>query len=129
MIRDCALALPSLMISSPATCFSVHPGGMGRRETFFGVGGAITSVVAPQRANAAVKKVSARDGALAYARIVEARAELNKVEKMVAGGDFSGAAALLQAPVLANFEADSTMLVQSPVLTAEDKKTIGTIRT
>ena len=83
--------------------------------------------VAPALA-AAPKKYSAADASKAFAELKAARMALDAVDKPLAGGDLEKAAAALQAPPLLAFEDNATIIVQAPVLTAEDKKAIGTIR-
>ena len=68
------------------------------------------------------------DAQKAFAELKEARMALDAVDKPLAGGDLEKAAAALQAPPLVAFEDNATIIVQAPVLTAEDKKAIGTIR-
>ena len=74
------------------------------------------------------RKYSAADASKAFAELKAARAALDAVDKPLAGGDLEKAAAALQAPPLVAFEDNATIIVQAPVLTAEDKKAIGTIR-
>ena len=89
----------------------------------------VPPLIAVAPAHAASKKYSAADAQKAFAELKAARAALDAVDKPLAGGDLEKAAAALQAPPLVAFEDNATIIVQAPVLTAEDKKAIGTIRT
>ncbi|EGB03032.1 hypothetical protein AURANDRAFT_68360 [Aureococcus anophagefferens] len=80
----------------------------------------------PLAAAAAPKKYSADDAKQAIAGIKAGRKALDGIDALLAKGDFDGAAAAL-APIDA-FEDQATIIIQAPVLAAEDKKAIGTIR-
>ena len=100
---------------------------MTRRRALLQSGAAAANAL-PLLAHAAQKKYSARDAQDAIAAIRNARISLNDLDAPIAKGDFEGAAATLAASPIGDFERDATIIIQAPVLAAEDKKAIGTIR-
>lgn len=90
--------------------------------------GGLAAVSALQPALAASRAYSKEDATAAVGRIRVARAALERVSAALASERFDDARALLESPSVTGFEKDCTILVQSTVLDAEDKKAIGTIR-
>ena len=78
------------------------------------------------KASKAPKEVTAEDGKAAFARIVAARSTLDETRKLISADDFTGARA--QVKSLANLEDSLLLLVNSPCIGLDGKKTIGTIK-
>ena len=101
--------------------------GFGVTRRALGVAACRSAPLIPLAAAAApTKKYSADDAKTAIAGIKAGRKALDGIDALLAKGDFDGAAAAL-APIDA-FEDQATIIIQAPVLAAEDKKAIGTIR-
>ena len=103
--------------------------GLSRRQLGVVVPGSICTT-APLAASAAatVKKYSADDAKKAIGEIREARKTLDGLDALLAKGDFDAAATALDARAVSAFEENATIIINAPVLAAEDKKAIGTIR-
>ena len=69
---------------------------------------------------------SKAEGSKAFAQIVACRAGVATVDKLLRGGDFSGATTLLAQPPFSSFKQSALVLVNSKVLSMEDIKAIGT---
>ena len=125
-------ALKATAASITLLCASCVDVDVSRRRALqlhaFSAPVAVPPLIAVAPAHAASRKYSAADASKAFAELKAARAALDAVDKPLAGGDLEKAAAALQAPPLVAFEDNATIIVQAPVLTAEDKKAIGTIR-
>ena len=125
-------ALKATAASITLLCASCVDVDVSRRRALqlhaFSAPVAVPPLIPVAPAHAAAKKYSAADAQKAFAELKAARAALDAVDKPLAGGDLEKAAAALQAPPLVAFEDNATIIVQAPVLTAEDKKAIGTIR-
>jgi len=115
----------AILLLFGATCCSSL--AVTRRRALLQSGAAAANAL-PLLAHAAQKKYSARDAQDAIAAIRNARISLNDLDAPIAKGDFEGAAATLAASPIGDFERDATIIIQAPVLAAEDKKAIGTIR-
>ena len=107
------------------SCMSID---ISRRRTLRAFSAPVAVAALPMPALAATKKYSAADAQNAIRELKEARVALDGMDKQLAGGDLAAVAAALEMPGLANIEENLTILVQAPVLPAEDKKAIGTIR-
>lgn len=130
-----ALAL-ALALAAPASGLRPRPRGATTRRQLLergvaaasGLGLAAASALAPTVAAASVRKYSAADAQEAAGKIREARRMLDGVDALVDRGSFEDVQALLGTAPISTFEVDCTVLVQAPVLDAEDKKSIGTIK-
>ena len=119
-------ALKATAASITLLCASCVDVDVSRRRALqlhaFSAPVAVPPLIAVAPAHAASKKYSAADASKAFAELKAARMALDAVDKPLAGGDLEKAAAALQAPPLLAFEDNATIIVQAPVLTAEDKK-------
>ena len=125
----CALLTPPLAAMKAAAIillFIRACDGFGVTRRAIGVAACRSAPLIPLAAAAAPKKYSADDAKTAIAGIKAGRKALDGIDALLAKGDFDGAAAAL-APIDA-FEDQATIIIQAPVLAAEDKKAIGTIR-
>jgi hypothetical protein len=102
-------------------------GGLGRREICQLAGGAAACAIA-RPALAASRSYTKAEASDAVGRMRAVRAALDEVAKAAASKRFDAALELLGAPLITGFEKDCTTLVQSSVLTPEDKVAIGTVR-
>ncbi|KAJ1447730.1 hypothetical protein M885DRAFT_624123 [Pelagophyceae sp. CCMP2097] len=123
MLRLCVLAVGWACASALA------PRPLARRRgVLTGFGGAAALQLAPLAASASVKKYSVEDAKAAISEIKAARNALNNVDALLAANDFDAVDALLGSAPVSEFEKDATVILQAPVLSAEDKKAIGTIK-
>jgi len=99
-----------------------------RRQACATFGALCAAPVLPRPARAELKSYTAEEAAAACARIAKARGALKGAERLISSKRFDDVRAILTSEPVTDFETDCTVLVQSSVLTAPDKKDIGTIR-
>ena len=102
--------------------------GVSRRRALLRVASASAALPALATSAAPAKKYSVRDAQEAIGAIKAARRDLDALDALVAAGAYEDAAAALAAPPISTFEAAATAIVSAPVLPAEEKRAIGTIR-
>mmetsp|Transcript_8765 Transcript_8765/g.21655 ORF Transcript_8765/g.21655 Transcript_8765/m.21655 type:complete len:211 (+) Transcript_8765:283-915(+) len=71
-------------------------------------------------------QATAEDTAAAFKKLLEVQEQLDGADALSAAKDWAGILALLDQPEFKGIEATLLTLVSGPVLSAEDKKTIGT---
>lgn len=119
-----SLAVPMTLVTMSA-CSTASPVAVSRKAFCTITAAAVCA--RPRSVFAAVKTYKASDAAAAVGRMRSSRAELAGVNALLGSSNFDGALDAVES-ASSTLEKDCSVLVQSPVLSADDKVAIGTIR-
>mmetsp|Transcript_46922 Transcript_46922/g.112747 ORF Transcript_46922/g.112747 Transcript_46922/m.112747 type:complete len:225 (-) Transcript_46922:2653-3327(-) len=110
--------------AGPGITMTVGTGDFERRSAI----GLFTSLLFVAGGPVSAKKTSAtlEDTTKAYQSLLELQEKLDGADDLAAAKDWAGILALLEEPIFKGVESTLLTLVSGPVLSAEDKKTIGT---